>query len=108
MVLNSLDTPQPMAFNLTESWAVRAGRLYEVYDMWAHTKNGTAYRGVELTVPAHGVAALLLNDAGPEPEGVEPYCAGYWQCSFPNGMPPFSDCYSNQTAPVNRTGQEDG
>ncbi|KAG7286441.1 hypothetical protein NEMBOFW57_008751 [Staphylotrichum longicolle] len=85
MVLNSHDTPQQMSFNLTESWAIRAGRVYSVYDMWSHTNNGTAYRSISLTLPPHGVAALLLNDAGPEPAGLEPYCAGYWQCSFPNG-----------------------
>lgn len=85
MVLNTQDAPRQMSFNLTESWAVRAGRLYSVYDMWSHTHNGTAYRNVTLTLPPRGVAALLLNDAGPEPEGIEPYCAGYWQCSYPNG-----------------------
>lgn len=85
MVLNSLDTPQEMSFNLTESWAIRAGRVYSVYDMWSHTENGTVMRDMSFTLPPHGVAALLLNDAGPEPAGMEPYCAGYWQCSFPNG-----------------------
>jgi alpha-galactosidase len=85
MVLNPSDAPRQMAFNLTESWAIRAGRVYSVYDMWAHTENGTAYRGMEFTLPPHGVAALLLNDAGPEPEVLEPYCAGYFQCSYPNG-----------------------
>ncbi|KAL2017770.1 hypothetical protein VTK56DRAFT_1688 [Thermocarpiscus australiensis] len=85
MVLNTLDTPQEMSFNLTESWAVRAGRVYSVYDMWSHTHNGTAFRNISLTLPPHGVAALLLNDAGPEPAGVEPYCALWWQCSYPNG-----------------------
>ena len=85
MVLNTADAPRRMAFNLTESWAIRAGHVYDVYDMWSHTRNGTAARRIELVLPAHGVAALLLTDAGPEPDGVEPYCAGYWQCSFPNG-----------------------
>ncbi|KAK4145640.1 putative alpha-galactosidase B [Dichotomopilus funicola] len=85
MVLNTQDETREMGFNLTESWAVRAGRGYEVYDLWSHTRNGTAYRNVTVTVPAHGVAALLLNDAGPEPEGLEPFCGGWWQCSFPNG-----------------------
>jgi len=85
MVLNPSDAPRQMAFNLTESWAIRAGRKYSVYDMWSHTHNGTAERSIELTLPPHGVAALLLNDAGPEPSGVEPFCAGWWQCSFPNG-----------------------
>ncbi len=85
MILNTLDTPSEMFFNLTESWAIRAGRQYSVYDMWSHTENGTAVRNMTLDLPAHGVAALLLNDAGPEPEGIQPYCAVYYQCSFPNG-----------------------
>ncbi|RDL40054.1 Alpha-galactosidase [Venustampulla echinocandica] len=85
MLLNTLDEPQNMFFNLTESWAIRAGRVYSVYDMWSHTENGTALRNMTVTLPPHGVAALLLNDAGPEPENYEPYCAGYWQCSYPNG-----------------------
>ncbi|PGH20063.1 hypothetical protein AJ80_03713 [Polytolypa hystricis UAMH7299] len=85
MLLNTLDETAELSFNLTESWAIRAGRLYDVYDMWSHTNNGTAYRDISITLPPHGVAALLLNDAGPEPEGIEPYCAGYWQCSWPNG-----------------------
>jgi alpha-galactosidase len=33
MTINSQDTPQEMFFNLTESWAIRAGRQYSVYDM---------------------------------------------------------------------------
>jgi alpha-galactosidase len=85
MVLNTLDTPQDMFFNLTESWAIRAGRVYSVYDMWSHTDNGTAMRNISVTLPPHGVSALLLRDAGPEPAGIQPYCAGYWQCSYPNG-----------------------
>ncbi|KAK4238541.1 putative alpha-galactosidase B [Achaetomium macrosporum] len=85
MVLNTHDTARHMSFNLTESWAIRAGRVYSVYDMWSHTHNGTAGRRIDLTLPPHGVAALLLNDAGPEPSGLEPYCAVWWQCSYPNG-----------------------
>ncbi|KAK2799834.1 hypothetical protein FQN50_008355 [Emmonsiellopsis sp. PD_5] len=85
MVLNTLDTTEDMFFNLTESWAIRAGRQYSVYDMWSHTDNGTAIRNISVTLPPHGVAALLLNDDGPEPEGIEPYCGVWWQCSFPNG-----------------------
>lgn len=85
MILNTLDKPQDMFFNLTESWAIRAGRVYTVYDMWSHTNNGTAMRNISLTLPPHGVSALLLQDAGPEPDSVMPYCAGYWQCSYPNG-----------------------
>jgi alpha-galactosidase len=69
MILNKLDTPQSMFFNLTESWAIKAGRRYLVYDMWSHTHNGTAVRNMTPDLPAHGVAALLLNDDGPEPEG---------------------------------------
>ena len=88
MALNTEDKPADMFFNLTESWAIRAGRLYSIYDMWSHTHNGTALRNISLTLPPHGVAALLLNDAGPEPNADTlglPYCAGYWQCSYPNG-----------------------
>ena len=85
MILNTQDSTEQMSFNLTESWAIRSGRQYSVYDMWSHTENGTAVRNMTLTLPPHGVAALLLNDAGPEPEGIEPYCAVYYQCSFPNG-----------------------
>ncbi|KAG9197770.1 hypothetical protein G6514_001050 [Epicoccum nigrum] len=88
MLLNTLDTPQDMFFNLTESWAIRSGRLYDVYDMWTHTHNGTALRNVTVRLPPHGVAALLLSDAGPEPEPSAlglPYCAIYWQCTWPNG-----------------------
>ncbi|KAL2178186.1 glycoside hydrolase family 27 protein [Thermothelomyces heterothallicus CBS 202.75] len=84
MVLNTLDEPRHMSFNLTESWAIRAGRLYSVYDLWTHTDNGTAYRNISLALPPHNVAALLLNGAGPEPEAAEPYCAVWWQCSYPN------------------------
>lgn len=85
MLLNSEDTTQDMTFNLTESWAIRSGREYSVYDMWSHTDNGTAIRNLTVTVPPHGVSALLLNDVGPEPEGFEPYCGVYYQCTFPNG-----------------------
>ncbi|KAF2498074.1 alpha-galactosidase [Lophium mytilinum] len=88
MILNTEDQPATMFFNLTESWDIRAGRVYSVYDMWSHQHTGTALRNLTLELPAHGVAALLLNDAGPETgEETEelPYCAGYWQCSYPNG-----------------------
>ena len=86
MILNTEDTTSQMFFNLTESWAIAAGRQYSVYDMWSHTKNGTAVRNMTLTLPPHGVAALLLNDAGPEPaDAAPPYCAIWYQCSFPNG-----------------------
>ncbi|KAI0127193.1 alpha-galactosidase [Xylariales sp. AK1849] len=85
MLLNTLDTTQDMFFNLTESWALRAGRQYTVYDMWSHADVGIAVRNWTATVPAHGVAALLLNDDGPEPDVSFPHCGFYYQCSFPNG-----------------------
>ena len=99
MILNSQDSPQRMFFNLTESWAIRAGRQYSVYDMWEHKHTGVAVRYVcqvlgwikslnnvplrNMTVhlPAHGVAALLLNDDGPEPAYLNGSCAFYYQCS---------------------------
>lgn len=46
MILNNQDTAQEMFFNLTESWAIRAGRQYSVYDMWAHEHTGMAIRSV--------------------------------------------------------------
>lgn len=87
MLLNTLDEEAPMFFNLTESWAIRAGRQYSVRDLWAHTDNGTAVRNLTVTVPAHGVAALLLKDAGDEPADVSDYneCAVWWQCTAQNG-----------------------
>lgn len=85
MILNTEDSSARMFFNLTESWAIRSGRQYSVYDMWSHTHNGTAVRNMTVTLPAHGVAALLLTDDGPEPEGLQPYCAFYYQCSYANG-----------------------
>lgn len=38
-------------------------------------------RNMTLQLPAHGVAALLLNDAGPEPASLDDSCAVYYQCS---------------------------
>ncbi|KAF2803972.1 glycoside hydrolase [Mytilinidion resinicola] len=87
MIMNTEDVPATMFFNLTESWDIRAGRVYSVYDMWSHKHTGTVLWNLTLELPAHGVAALLLNDAGPEREEEReelPYCAGYWQCSWPN------------------------
>lgn len=74
-----------MSFNLTESWAIRAGRTYSVRDLWAHTNNGTAIRSVTAVVPAHGVGALLLKDQGDEPVGIQPECRVWWQCTDVNG-----------------------
>lgn len=86
MLLNTLDEPANMFFNLTESPWIRAGRQYAVRDLWTHTDNGTAVRNFTATdVPAHGVVALLLQDAGDEPAGIYPLCSVYYQCSSENG-----------------------
>jgi len=44
MLLNTQDTLQKMQFALSESWAIRAGRQYSVYDMWQHKFMGVAVR----------------------------------------------------------------
>ncbi|KAH7912366.1 glycoside hydrolase family 27 protein [Hygrophoropsis aurantiaca] len=88
MLLNTLNEPADMFFNLTESPWIRAGREYAVRDLWTHTDNGTAIRNfTAYDVPAHGVVALLLKDAGNEPYGLEPPCAGaaLSQCTAENG-----------------------
>ena len=36
---------------------------------------------ISMEVPAHGVLALLLNDAGPEPEKYDASCGFFYQCS---------------------------
>ena len=84
MILNTQDTTATMFFNLTESWAIRAGRQYQVYDMWSHSDVGVAVRNMSFELPPHGVRALLLNDDGPEPDGLFPYCGFFYQCAFPN------------------------
>ncbi|KAJ7041798.1 glycoside hydrolase family 27 protein [Mycena alexandri] len=86
MLLNTLDEPAEMFFNLTESPWIRAGRQYSVRDLWTHTDNGTAVRNLTVpNVPPHGVVAILLRDAGDEPAGIEPRCAvGEW-CMDKNG-----------------------
>ncbi|KAJ3847248.1 glycoside hydrolase [Lentinula lateritia] len=85
MLLNTLNETSDMFFNLTESPWIRAGREYSVRDLWTHTENGTAIRNFTATnVPPHGVVALLLKDAGDEPEGIFPPCA-VPSCSFENG-----------------------
>ena len=94
MLINMDDEPQEMGFNLTENWAIRAGRQYKVRDMWKHDDCGIAVRNWTVTVGAHDVAALLLTDAGPEPaqelaDGkIAPPCAYPFlahQCTSPNG-----------------------
>lgn len=37
------------------------------------------------SVPAHGVVALLLQDAGDEPAGIQPPCASWRWCTDQNG-----------------------
>ncbi|CAE6406157.1 unnamed protein product [Rhizoctonia solani] len=85
MMLNTLDQPAELSFNLTESPWIRAGRKYSIRDLWSHTNNGTAVRNITRTVPAHGVLALLLKDAGNEPGGLYPECSVWWQCTDKNG-----------------------
>lgn len=59
---------------------------YLFQDLWAHTDNGTAVRNITVhKVPAHGVVALLLKDAGDEPEGTQPPCARPEWCIDKNG-----------------------
>ncbi|KAK4551726.1 hypothetical protein LTR86_010962 [Recurvomyces mirabilis] len=94
MIINYENTEQELGFNLTENWAIRAGRQYQVRDMWAHKNCGIAVRNWTLTVGPHDVAALLLTDAGPEPSQeladgeIAPPCAYPFlvhQCTAPNG-----------------------
>ncbi|KAI0066985.1 glycoside hydrolase [Artomyces pyxidatus] len=86
MLLNTLDEPADMFFNLTESPWIRAGREYSVRDLWSHTDNGTAIRNLTVSaMPPHGVVALLLKDAGNEPDGIYPQCAVWSQCTAENG-----------------------
>jgi len=40
------------------------------------------YRNWTMTVAAHGVAALLLNDAGPEPGTFNGTCANTYFCGY--------------------------
>ncbi|KAK0219876.1 glycoside hydrolase [Armillaria fumosa] len=86
MLLNTLDEPSNLFFNLTESPWIRAGRQYSVRDLWTHTENGTAIRNfTAYDVPTHGVVALLLKDVGDEPDGIYPQCSVWWQCTDKNG-----------------------
>ncbi|KAH9925139.1 glycoside hydrolase superfamily [Fomitopsis serialis] len=91
--LNTLSEPADMFFNLTESPWIRAGRSYSVRDLWTHSDNGTAIRNFTAeVVPAHGVVALLLQDAGDEPDGIDPLCAVYCQCGTENGSYVYGGC----------------
>ncbi|KAI6040914.1 glycoside hydrolase family 27 protein [Pisolithus marmoratus] len=87
MLINTLDEPASMTFNLTESPWIRAGRQYSVRDLWTHTSNGTAVRSFTAhNVPPHGVIALLLQDAGDEPEGLWPPCSVLEWCISQAGV----------------------
>ncbi|KAL5346434.1 hypothetical protein ACLOAV_008705 [Pseudogymnoascus australis] len=89
MIINTLNETQEVSFDLTENWAVRAGRQYKVRDMWLHEDVGVAVRNWTVKLGAHDVAALLLKDAGPEPKETGPLpCASpflEWQCTAANG-----------------------
>jgi len=86
MLINVLDHPADMFFSLTESPWIRAGRQYHIRDLWTHTHNGTVVRNLTVhSVPAHGVVALLLTDAGDEPSGTQPPCARPEWCADENG-----------------------
>lgn len=92
MIINTADFAQTLSFDLTENWAVRAGRQYRVRDMWAHSDVGVAVRNWSVSLQAHDVAALLMTDAGPEPadleeEGYLPCASPFLelQCTSPNG-----------------------
>lgn len=88
MLINTLSEPANMFFNLTESPWIRAGIQYSVRDLWTHTDNGTAVRNfTAMSVPPHGVVALLLKENGNEPAGLVPPCAGeaLSQCTAEDG-----------------------
>jgi alpha-galactosidase len=64
-----LDEPSSLSFNLTESPWIKAGTLYKVHDLWSETEDFVALRNISFEdVPPHGVKALLLTDAGDEPD----------------------------------------
>lgn len=101
MALNSQDVPAVMSFALTESpWSamlpfpeecdsavvllrrLRAGIQYRAHNLWTG-EDTTIVRNWNATVPAHGVVALLLKEAGNEPAGLSPPCAtlGGYNCA---------------------------
>ena len=74
-----------MSFDESHPIFVSADNL-NVKDLWSHTDNGTAVRNFTATdVPPHGVVALLLKDAGDEPEGLHPKCSVRAACADKNG-----------------------
>ncbi|KZW03455.1 glycoside hydrolase family 27 protein [Exidia glandulosa HHB12029] len=87
MLVNVADSPATLSFNLTESPWIRAGRQYSVRDLWSHTDEGIAVRSFSRDdVPPHGVVALLLKDAGDEPDALMPQCAVWYQCVTQDGI----------------------
>lgn len=44
-------------------------------------KTDRSHSNISMELPAHGVSALLLNDAGPEPEEYDASCGFFYQCS---------------------------
>jgi len=86
MLLNTLNETSTMSFNITESWAIRAGRQYSVRDLWAHTDNGTVPHNITTEVPAHGVTVLLLEDTGDALCGLYPECSVWWHRTAHNGI----------------------
>ncbi|KAI6102352.1 hypothetical protein EDD17DRAFT_1851299 [Pisolithus thermaeus] len=71
-VTNQIDTLDERAttiFNPTESPWIPARRQYSVRDLWVHSTKDIAVRNFTANdVPLYGVVALLLQDAGDEPE----------------------------------------
>lgn len=64
MLINTLDAESTMCFNITDSPWIAPARQYVLRDLWSHTNNCTAYGAVSVAVPAHGVSAFVLTDAG--------------------------------------------
>ncbi|KAF9016608.1 glycoside hydrolase family 27 protein [Hymenopellis radicata] len=110
MMINVHSRSTDLQFSFSESPWLRLGRQYAIRDLWTHTDNGTFVRGFTArAVPAHGVVALLLQDAGDEPAGLEPKCAFYewWSADWcydhnrvqaPNPNPADSEVFWNLRA----------
>lgn len=98
MLINSQDESQDMFFTLTENYAVRAGIKYRVYDMWTHQHlPDFAITNMTVTVPAHGVSALLLTEAGWD--GIEGTCFEVGLCDEYDGQPLPPPLYTPTTNP---------
>lgn len=69
MLIDTLDERATTIFNPTESPWIPARRQYSVRDLWVHSTKDIAVRNFTANdVPLYGVVALLLQDAGDEPE----------------------------------------